>query len=106
MRRSLADKRGMLLGVFREETTGESTEPGGLFLSPKVSTWLGKSIDDERLTPENFPRVLYEKTHVVVNGGEWCSDRERIRAVFSISREKLEKARDRIAVFASALRDV
>jgi aspartate/methionine/tyrosine aminotransferase len=106
MRRSLADKRDLIGQAFPAEATTESAELGGLFLAPRVTAWLGKSVDGVRLTPGNLPKVLYEKTHVVVNGGDWCSDRERIRAVFSIPREKLEKARDRINSFASSLVDV
>lgn len=78
-------------------------EVGGLFVAPDVGPWLGRQMGDEVITPENLPRILYEHTHVVVNGGAWCSDRERIRAVFSLPREKIEAAARALASFREAM---
>ncbi|WP_373046062.1 aminotransferase class I/II-fold pyridoxal phosphate-dependent enzyme [Vulgatibacter sp.] len=101
MRRDLAKKRARIAGALGLE--GGSDEAGGLFLAPVVRAWMGRSIDGEALTPENLPRKLYEHTHVVVNGGPWCGDPERIRLVFSIPEEKLERAAERLAAFAKSL---
>ncbi len=105
IRRSLVEKRELVGSVFPPDSQADAAaESGGLFLAPRVSAWLGKSVDGVVLTPENLPRVIYEKTHVVVNGGPWCSDPERIRVVFSIPKEKLVRARDRLAGFLYMLR--
>jgi hypothetical protein len=69
-----------------------------------MTAWLGREVDGERLTPENLPAVVYAHTHVVLNGGPWCGDPERARAVFSIPREKLVKARERLLAFGAKLR--
>ncbi|MFP2933628.1 hypothetical protein ACLESO_52520, partial [Pyxidicoccus sp. 3LG] len=76
---------------------------GPLPWAPRVTAWLGREVDGEMLTPENLPRVIYEHTHVVLNGGPWCGDPERVRAVFSIPREKLLRARERLLAFAAKL---
>ncbi len=104
LRRALAEKRELIASALPADPHAEASESGGLFLAPRVTSWLGKTVDGVQLTPENLPRILYEKTHVVVNGGPWCSDPERIRVVFSIPKEKLERARDRLAGFLYMLR--
>ena len=68
-----------------------------------MSAWLGREVDGERLTVENLPGVVYAHTHVVLNGGPWCGDPERVRVVFSIPRDKLERARERLQAFAARL---
>ncbi|MET0402555.1 MAG: aminotransferase class I/II-fold pyridoxal phosphate-dependent enzyme, partial [Cystobacter sp.] len=104
MRRELAEKRTLLAEALPDDGRVESTEVGGLFLAPRMTAWLGRSVEGVTLTPENLPRVVYEHTHVVLNGGAWCGDEERVRAVFSIPREKLVKARDRLRAFGQRLR--
>lgn len=101
MRRDLAEKRALIASALGMPPPGE--EAGGLFLSPRVNEWLGKRIDGVELTPENLPKALYERTHLVVNGGPWCSDPERIRAVFSLPREKVERAAGRLRAFDESL---
>ncbi|MCI0569525.1 MAG: aminotransferase class I/II-fold pyridoxal phosphate-dependent enzyme, partial [Myxococcaceae bacterium] len=101
MRRELAQKRALLASVLPADD--EAAEAGGLFLAPRMGEWLGREVDGVRLTPENLPAVLYAHAHVVVNGGAWCGDPERIRAVFSLPREKVERARDALARFRSKL---
>ncbi|MCP3058471.1 aminotransferase class I/II-fold pyridoxal phosphate-dependent enzyme [Myxococcus sp. K38C18041901] len=103
MRRELAEKRDMLAAVLPSEARAEVGDAGGLFLAPRMTAWLGRTVDGERLTPENLPRIVYEHTHVVLNGGPWCSDPERVRAVFSIPRDKLVKACERLKVFGAKL---
>ncbi len=56
-----------------------------------------------RLTPENLPAVISARTHVVLNSGAWCGDPERVRVVFSLPREVLLRARERLRAFASSL---
>ncbi|KFE60145.1 aminotransferase class I/II-fold pyridoxal phosphate-dependent enzyme [Hyalangium minutum] len=104
MRRDLAEKRALIAGALPGNGRSDTTEAGGLFLAPKVSAWLGREVDGERLTVENLPRVVYAHTHVVLNGGPWCGDPERVRVVFSIPRDKLERARERLQAFAARLR--
>jgi aspartate/methionine/tyrosine aminotransferase len=104
MRRELAEKRALIAEALPEEGLSDTTAAGGLFLAPRVDSWLGKEVEGERLTVENLPRVVYAQTHVVLNGGEWCGDPERVRVVFSIPRDKLERARERLRAFASRLR--
>jgi aspartate/methionine/tyrosine aminotransferase len=101
MRRELAQKRALVVAALPEAPAVE--EAGGLFLAPLVRAWLGRSIDGVRLTPENLPRQIYERTHVVVNGGAWCGDPERIRLVFSIPEEKLRRAAAGLRAFGEAL---
>lgn len=103
MRKDLAEKRALLAEALPEEGRAEAVEAGGLFLAPRVSAWLGRAVDGERLTEENLPAVVYAHTHVVVNGGAWCGDPQRVRVVFSIPREKLLEARQRLLAFASRL---
>jgi aspartate/methionine/tyrosine aminotransferase len=104
MRRELAEKRALIAQALPEEERSETTEAGGLFLAPRVGSWLGKELEGERLTVENLPRVVYAHTGVVLNGGEWCGDPERVRVVFSIPRDTLERARERLLAFAARLR--
>jgi len=101
MRRDLGRKRAMVAEVVPHANGAE--EAGGLFLAPDVSAWLGRRIDGEVLTAENLPRKIYERTHVVVNGGAWCGDPQRIRLVFSIPEEKLRRAVEGLRAFAAAL---
>jgi aspartate/methionine/tyrosine aminotransferase/methylase of polypeptide subunit release factors len=104
MRRELAEKRELLAQALPEQGASDTVEAGGLFVAPRMGAWLGREVDGERLTVENLPRVVYAHTHVVLNSGAWCSDPERVRAVFSIPRSKLEQARARLLAFASRLR--
>ncbi|NMO21729.1 aminotransferase class I/II-fold pyridoxal phosphate-dependent enzyme [Pyxidicoccus fallax] len=104
MRRDLAEKRALLSEALPGDGRSDAGDAGGLFLAPRMSAWLGREVDGVRLTPENLPRVIYEHTHVVLNGGPWCGDAERVRAVFSIPREKLVKARERLLAFGAKLR--
>ncbi|MDY7226838.1 aminotransferase class I/II-fold pyridoxal phosphate-dependent enzyme [Hyalangium rubrum] len=106
MRRELAEKRALLVGALPGDGRSDTSEVGGLFLAPRVGAWLGQEVDGVRLTPENLPGVVYAHTHVVLNGGPWCGDPERVRAVFSIPREKLERARERLRAFAARLQAV
>ncbi|HYH96761.1 aminotransferase class I/II-fold pyridoxal phosphate-dependent enzyme, partial [Hyalangium sp.] len=101
MRRELAEKRALIAEALPGDGRSETMEAGGLFLAPRVGSWLGKEVEGERLTVENLPRVVYAHTHVVLNGGEWCGDPERVRGVFSIPRDKLERARERLQAFAA-----
>lgn len=103
MRRGLASKRALVARAFGAAAVGDEHPPGGLFLAPRVTQWLGKEIDGERITPETLPAILYRHTGVVVNGGPWCQDRERIRLVFSIPQEQVEAAAARIEAFAAKL---
>ncbi|GEN05330.1 Aspartate/methionine/tyrosine aminotransferase [Myxococcus fulvus] len=103
MRRELAEKRDLLAAVLPSEARAEVGDAGGLFLAPRVTSWLGRTVDGERLTPESLPRIVYEHTHVVLNGGPWSSDPERVRAVFSIPRDKLVKACERLKAFGAKL---
>ncbi|WP_224242197.1 aminotransferase class I/II-fold pyridoxal phosphate-dependent enzyme [Hyalangium gracile] len=103
MRRELAEKRALIAEALPGQGRSDTAELGGLFLAPRMSAWLGKEVDGERLTPENLPRVVYAHTHVVLNGGDWCGDPERVRAVFSIPRDRLERARERLLAFAARL---
>ncbi|AKF84925.1 hypothetical protein MFUL124B02_06565 [Myxococcus fulvus 124B02] len=103
MRRELAEKRDLLAAVLPSEARAEAGDAGGLFLAPRVTSWLGRTVDGERLTPESLPRIVYEHTHVVLNGGPWSSDPERVRAVFSIPRDKLVKACERLKAFGAKL---
>ncbi len=104
MRRELAEKRALIAGALPGGGNSDTSAAGGLFLAPHVGSWLGKEVEGERLTVENLPRVVYAHTHVALNGGEWCGDPERVRVVFSIPREKLERARERLRAFAARLR--
>ncbi|MBJ6761248.1 aminotransferase class I/II-fold pyridoxal phosphate-dependent enzyme [Myxococcaceae bacterium JPH2] len=104
MRRELAEKRALLAEVLPDSGLAESAEVGGLFLAPRVTAWLGREVDGERLTPENLPRIVYTHTRVVLNGGAWCGDPERVRAVFSIPMAKLLRARDRLRAFGMMVR--
>lgn len=101
LRRDLAAKRGLLAAVFGGAL--RACDPGGLFVAPDVSAWMGRSFEGEVLTTATFPRVLYRHTGVVVNGGAWCSDPHRIRAVFSLPREEIEEAARRIGEFLGRL---
>ena len=101
MRRDLAARRAIAAAALPGEPNGE--EAGGLFLAPSVRTWLGRTADGVRLTPDNLPQVIYEHTGVVVNGGPWCGDPERIRVVFSIPEDELRRAADALASFAAKL---
>jgi hypothetical protein len=103
MRRELAEKRALIAEALPGDGSSEATEAGGLFLAPRVGSWLGREVAGEHLTVESLPRVLYAHTHVVINGGDWCGDPERVRVVFSISRDKLERARERLLAFAARL---
>jgi hypothetical protein len=103
MRRELAEKRALIAEVLPGDGSSDTTEAGGLFLAPRVGSWLGKEVAGERLTVENLPRVVYAHTHVVLNGGDWCGDPERVRVVFSIPRDKLERARERLLAFVARL---
>jgi aspartate/methionine/tyrosine aminotransferase len=103
MRRDLAEKRALLAEVLPEDGRVETLEAGGLFLAPRVTSWLGREVDGVRLTVENLPAMVYAHTHVVLNGGDWCGDPERVRAVFSIPRDKLLEARKRLKAFSAAL---
>jgi aspartate/methionine/tyrosine aminotransferase len=104
MRRDLGEKRALIEAALPDDVRAEATEAGGLFLAPRMTAWLGKTVDGVKLTPENLPRVIYEHTHVVLNGGPWSGDPERVRAVFSIPRDKLLKARERLLAFGRKLR--
>jgi len=103
MRRELAELRERITEALPGEGRAEVGDVGGLFVAPRVTAWLGREVDGETLTPENLPRVLYAHTHVVVNGGPWCGDPERVRAVFSIPREKLLRACERLKAFGAKL---
>jgi len=103
MRRELAEKRALAAEALPGEGHADTLEAGGLFLAPRMGAWLGREVDGERLTVENLPRVVYAHTHVVLNSGAWCSDPERVRAVFSIPRSKLEQARARLLAFTARL---
>ncbi|XXF79202.1 aminotransferase class I/II-fold pyridoxal phosphate-dependent enzyme [Myxococcaceae bacterium GXIMD 01537] len=102
-RRDLADKRALLAEVLPGDGRTEATAAGGLFLSPYVGPWLGREVDGVQLTVENLPQVVYAHTHVVLNGGAWCADPRRVRAVFSIPRDKLLRARERLGAFVARL---
>ncbi len=102
-RRSLAARRALLAAAFPPDPSQEGREPGGLFLAPRVGAWLGKRHEGTLLTPANLPRTLYEATGVVVNGGPWCGDPDRVRAVFSIPEPSVREAADRLRAFAAAL---
>ncbi|EAU67125.1 hypothetical protein STIAU_2672 [Stigmatella aurantiaca DW4/3-1] len=104
MRRDLAEKRALLAEALPEDGLGETVQAGGLFLAPRMTSWLGREVDGVKLTRENLPAVVYEHTHVVLNSGEWCGEPDRVRAVFSIPRETLEQARERLKAFARKLR--
>jgi aspartate/methionine/tyrosine aminotransferase/methylase of polypeptide subunit release factors len=104
MRRELAEKRALIAEVLPGDGHSDTTEAGGLFLAPRVDAWLSKEVEGELLTVESLPRVVYAHTHVVLNGGDWCGAPERVRVVFSIPRDKLERARDRLKEFAARLR--
>ena len=104
MRRELAEKRELLASALPGDGRSDTGDAGGLFLSPRVTAWLGREVDGVRLTPGNLPRVVYEHTHVVLNGGAWCGDTERVRAVFSIPREALLRAREQLLRFGAKLR--
>jgi aspartate/methionine/tyrosine aminotransferase len=104
MRRRLAEKRAAIAEAFAGAGPSEGCEPGGLFLAPRVDNWLGKKAGGERITPEDLPRILYEHTSVVVNGGPWCGDLERVRVVFAIPDEALREAARRIEAFGRSLR--
>jgi aspartate/methionine/tyrosine aminotransferase/methylase of polypeptide subunit release factors len=106
MRRELAEKRALLAESLPGDGRSDAGDAGGLFLAPRMTAWLGQEVDGVRLTPENLPGVIYAHTHVVLNGGPWCGDAERVRAVFSIPREKLLKARERLLAFGAKLRPV
>ncbi|MBF5043081.1 aminotransferase class I/II-fold pyridoxal phosphate-dependent enzyme [Aggregicoccus sp. 17bor-14] len=105
MRAELADKRALLAAALPAQAPDEAREAGGLFLAPRMDAWLGKQVDGVRLTPENLPAQVYAHTHVVLNGGAWCSDPQRVRAVFSIPRAPLERAAAALRAFAQKLRD-
>ncbi|WP_225409073.1 aminotransferase class I/II-fold pyridoxal phosphate-dependent enzyme [Stigmatella hybrida] len=104
MRRDLAEKRALLAEVLPREGEEETVQAGGLFLAPRMTAWLGREVDGVRLTRENLPAVVYAHTHVVLNGGAWCGDPERVRAVFSLPRETLQRARERLEAFGRKLR--
>ncbi len=104
MRRELAEQRALIAEALPGAGYSDTAEAGGLFLAPRMGAWLGREVDGERLTVESLPRVVYAHTHVVLNGGAWCADPERVRVVFSIPRKKLEQARERLLAFAARLR--
>jgi DNA-binding transcriptional MocR family regulator len=104
MRRELAAKRQLVAGVFPPAPGREARNAGGLFFTPHVGAWLGRMAGGEVITSENLPRVLYEATHVVVNSGAWCGDPERVRVVFSIPWDRLQRAVERLREFAQMLR--
>jgi aspartate/methionine/tyrosine aminotransferase/methylase of polypeptide subunit release factors len=104
MRRDLAAKHQLAASAFPPPAEREVRNAGGLFLAPDVSAWLGCRAGDEVLTPENLARVIYEATHVVVNDGAWCGDPERVRVVFSVPQDRLERAVARLRAFAQSLR--
>ena len=103
MRRDLADKRALLAQVLPGQGPDETAEAGGLFLAPHMGAWLGRRVAGVPLTPENLPAVVYAHTHVVLNGGAWCGDPAHVRAVFSLPRDTLVRARDRLRAFAASL---
>lgn len=101
LRRELSVRRERLAAIFDRE--GRAGDAGGLFLTPDVSGLLGRTIDGEELTAENLPRLLYRHTGVVVNGGLWCFDRERIHLAYGIPREGVEEAARRLEAFLGRL---
>jgi aspartate/methionine/tyrosine aminotransferase/methylase of polypeptide subunit release factors len=96
MRRALAEQRARLAAALPAEDLAPGDQLGGLFLAPPVTAWLGRTLAGETVTPETLPRLLHAATSVVVNGGPWSGDPERIRAVFSIPRDRLHRAADRL----------
>ncbi|MFO7566421.1 MAG: aminotransferase class I/II-fold pyridoxal phosphate-dependent enzyme [Enhygromyxa sp.] len=96
MRRELAKRRALLAKVLPPEDSEAGDELGGIFLAPRVSAWLGRTIAGETATPENLPRLIHAATSVVVNGGPWTGDPERIRAVFALPHDKLAAAVERL----------
>ena len=101
-RRALAANRERIVGALGEAAPSTDA-PGGLFVAPVVSSWFGRRVDGEVLDAENLPRILYEKTRLVVNSGAWCSDPERIRLVFSLPGDRLEEAARRLADFVAEI---
>ena len=81
----------------------ESGELGGLFVAPRVSAWLGRTLDGAPLTPETLPREIYERTGVVLNGGAWVGEQDRVRAVFSIPDAKLDRAIEALRALGGSL---
>ena len=101
LRRELSARRERLAALFLRER--RACDAGGLFFAPEVTGLLGRHIDGEELTAENLPRVLYRHTGVVVNGGPWCSDRDRILLAFGAPREQVEEAVRRLEAFLARL---
>jgi len=102
MRLALAASRERIVQALGQ--AAPATElPGGLFVAPRVSGWFGKRIGDETLGPENLPQILYERTHLVVNSGAWCSDPERIRLVYSLPEERTFEAARRLQAFVEEI---
>jgi len=102
LRQSLASKRARLAAVL-PGVDEESGEQGGLFVAPRVTAWLGRTIDGTLLTPESLPRAIYERTGVVLNGGAWVGDPDRVRAVFSIPDVKLDRAIEALRALGASL---
>ena len=70
-----------------------------------MTAWLGREVEGRGSRRRTCPRVVYEHTHVVLNGGAVVrGDPERVRAAFSIPREKLSKAREACGPSVSWLR--
>ena len=103
MRRELAAKRALLAAALPGDV--DEGEAGGLFLAPLIRPWLGRKVDGVTLDRENLVQLLYDRTSVLVNSGAWCSDPDRIRAVFSIPEPKLREAAERLRAFAESLTD-
>jgi aspartate/methionine/tyrosine aminotransferase/methylase of polypeptide subunit release factors len=102
-RRDLAARHAVLTQAFPGSEEDAGATRGGLFLAPRVDHWLGARIDGVELSSDNLPDVLYTHTHVAVNGGPWCGDPQRIRAVFSVERAVLERAVGRLRAFGEQL---
>ncbi|HWV38134.1 MAG TPA: S-adenosyl-L-methionine--L-methionine S-methyltransferase, partial [Vulgatibacter sp.] len=101
-RLALAVNRARIVGALGP-IAPETDAPGGLFVAPSVAGWFGKRVGGETIDAERLPRILYERTHLVVNSGAWCSDPERIRLVFSLPEDRVQEAAHRLEAFVGEL---
>lgn len=103
MCRELGAKRASIAAAFGMDAN--DGEAGGLFLAPDVRPLVGKRIDGETIRADDLPRLIYRHTGVVVNGGDWCGDPDRLRAVYSIPDEKVRQAAERLRAFFTSVED-
>jgi methionine S-methyltransferase len=73
---------------------------GGLFLVASPEKLIGqKTKDGSTLTWENFGTLLYQKTHLLINGPQWTNINEYFRFVLSVDPIIMDKSLEALKLF-------